>query len=56
MIIFLLMARLDLKVQGQNSPQNQVCIWSKGTIVYVRGTPGVGEIIVGGYYQPLAST
>ena len=48
--------RLDLKVQGQNSPQSQVCIWSKGTVVYVQGAPGVGEIIVGGYYQPLAST
>ncbi len=36
---------------GASQPNNNSALWSKGTIMYVRGTAGVGLIAISGYYQ-----
>ncbi len=36
---------------GASQPNNNNALWSKGTVVYVRGTAGVGIIVLSGLYQ-----
>lgn len=33
---------------------SQGALFSKGTVVYVKGTPGVGSVALAGYYQPVS--
>ncbi len=43
---------LNLEAQTNSLPQAKTCAFKKGTIVYVKGTAGVGTIVLSGYYQP----
>jgi hypothetical protein len=36
---------------GASQPNNSSASWAKGTILYVRGTAGVGLIVLAGLYQ-----
>ena len=36
---------------GASQPNNSTALWSKGTILYVRGTAGTGLIVLSGLYQ-----
>jgi len=38
--------------EGSSQPTNSCALWRKGQPVYVRGTAGVGRVVVCGYYQP----
>jgi len=42
---------LDLSFQTNSRPGNQVAQLAKGTVIYVRGTPAVGNIHVSGWYH-----
>ncbi len=37
---------------GSSQPNNNTALWSKGQLVYVKGTVGTGTITLCGYYQP----
>lgn len=37
--------------QSASQPNNNCALWAKGTVVYVRGTAGVGIIVLSGLYQ-----
>ncbi len=40
----------ELASQTNSQPNAQVALFSKGTIVYVKGTAGTGNIYISGYY------
>lgn len=44
----------DLKIDAQanSQPNNQVSVFPKGLVVYMRGIAGMGTITLSGYYQP----
>ncbi len=44
----------DLKIDAQanSQPNNQVSVFPKGLVVYIRGIAGMGTITLSGYYQP----
>ena len=40
---------------GSSQPNNGCALWRKGSVIWVRGTAGVGTITLSGYYQPQGS-
>jgi len=48
-------ADLTLQFQTNSQPNTYIGNMAAGTIVYVKGTAGTGNIYVGGYYQPQAN-
>ncbi len=40
----------ELPSQTNSQPNAQVALFSKGTIVYIKGTAGTGNIYLSGYY------
>lgn len=36
---------------GASQPNNSTALWAKGTILYARGTAGVGLIVLAGLFQ-----
>ncbi len=40
----------ELPSQTNSQPNAQVALFSKGTVVYVKGTAGTGNIYLSGYY------
>lgn len=40
-----------LNFQTNAVPNNKECLLAKGTVIYVRGTAGQGDIYLSGYYQ-----
>lgn len=42
---------LQLPLQTNSQPNNNVALMPKGTIVYVKGTAGTGDIYLAAYYQ-----
>jgi len=36
---------------GASQPNNSSALWAKGTVLSVRGTAGVGNIVLSGLYQ-----
>jgi len=40
----------DLNSQTNSQPNAQVALFSKNTIVYIKGTAGTGSIYLSGYY------
>lgn len=45
---------LELSTPINTRLTSQGALFSKGTIVYVKGTAGIGSIAVAGYYQPVS--
>lgn len=45
---------LQLPFQSNSQPNNNVALIPKGTVVYVKGTAGDGDIYVAAYYQKTA--
>lgn len=43
---------LHIDAQTNSLPQPEVCVFAKGTKVYVKGTAGMGTLAVSAYYQP----
>ncbi len=41
----------ELNSQQNAQPNNWVCKWPIGTVVYIKGTAGTGTIALSGYYQ-----
>ena len=46
---------LQLPVQTNSQPSNHVALIPKGTIVYVKGTAGTGDVYLAAYYSVPAS-
>jgi hypothetical protein len=46
---------LQLSLQTNNQPSNNVALMAKGTIVYVKGTAGTGDVYLAAYYSVPAS-
>lgn len=42
---------LEVPAQLNSQPNNHVCLFPKGQIVYIKGTAGTGTIYLTGYYQ-----
>jgi len=49
--ILLTSEHMDINLQINNRTSNKIALIPQGTIVYVRGTPGVGFIYLSGWYQ-----
>lgn len=43
----------QLNAQANSQPNNWIANFSKGTVVYVKGTAGTGNIYVAALYQPV---
>lgn len=41
----------ELNSQQNAQPNNWVCKWPSGTVVWIKGTAGMGTITLSGYYQ-----
>ena len=46
---------LQLPLQTNSQPSNYVALMAKGTIVYVKGTAGTGDVYLAAYYQAAAN-
>lgn len=44
--------RVELIAQQNSGPNNQKSYFAKGTVFYVSGTAGSGDIVLTGMYQP----
>lgn len=44
-------ATLQLPLQTNSQPTSHVALMAKGTVIYVKGTAGTGDIYVAAYYQ-----
>lgn len=42
---------LQLPLQTNSQPSNYVALMAKGTIVYVKGTAGTGDVYLAAYYS-----
>ena len=42
---------LEVSSQLNSQPNNKLCLFPKGQIIYVKGTAGTGNIYLSGYYQ-----
>ena len=42
---------ITLNLQTNSQPNNHIALMRKGTVIYAKGTAGVGLIYVVGYYQ-----
>lgn len=45
---------LSINGQANAQPNNFLANWAQGTIVYVKGTAGTGNVYIAGYFQPSA--
>ena len=43
---------LQINAQTNSLPKGNICRFNKGSIIYVAGVAGVGNVVVAGYYQP----
>ena len=43
---------LEIQAQANSLPSPNACCFKRGTIIYLKGTAGVGTIALSGYYQP----
>lgn len=43
--------RIPLFAQNNAQPKAEKSLWPKGTVVYVKGTAGTGNIYLSGYYN-----
>jgi hypothetical protein len=48
------MTTLQLPLQSNMVPNGNVAVLAQGTIVYVKGTAGTGNVYLAGYYLPTA--
>lgn len=46
---------LQIEAQTNSLPNAFACNFKTGTIIYFKGTAGVGSIYVSGYFQPLGA-
>lgn len=46
---------LQLPLQSNSQPNNYVALMAKGTVVYVKGTAGTGDVYLAAYYQTVAN-
>ncbi len=46
---------LQLPLQTNSQPNNNIALIAKGTKVYLKGSPGSGDVYLAGYYQMIAN-
>jgi hypothetical protein len=46
---------MEVNAQTNSQPNNWIANFQKGTVVWVKGTAGTGNIYVVGYFQPQSS-
>lgn len=43
---------MDVNAQTNGQPNTSIANFAAGTVVYVKGTAGTGNVYLSGYYQP----